>query len=106
MSTGRFARSLGRLHQVTHRRLSDAVGDFLPTEGPPVEKMDLQVDRNLAYEGADGRILTSQVGITWLSADLNTAERGDIFVIGCERFMVEKLIADDGHAITAATTKL
>lgn len=106
MSAGRFARALGRLHQVTHRRLSDAVGNFRPTEGPPVEKMDLQVDRNLAYEGAEGRFITDQVGITWLAADLRSAARGDTFEIGCERFLVEKLIADDGYAITAATTKL
>lgn len=106
MTAGRFARALGRLHQVAHRRLADAVGDFRPKEGPPVEKLDLQVDRNLAYEGADGRVISNLVGITWLASDLKSADRGDIFVIGCERFLVERLIADDGHAITAATTPL
>ncbi|WP_418338509.1 hypothetical protein [Pseudomonas citronellolis] len=106
MSAGPFAAAIGRLHRVAHRRLADAVGDFHPQAGAPVKGLDLQVDRNLAYEGADGRIVSGQVGITWLAEDLATADRGDVFVIGCERFLVENLLADDAHAITAATTKL
>lgn len=106
MSVGRFARAIGRLHQVAHRRLSDAVGDFHPQQGVPVQGLDLQVDRNLSYEGPNGTVITDTVGITVLASDIPGIERGDRFVIGCERFQVDSVIADDGHAITAATTIL
>lgn len=106
MSAGRFASAIGRLHQVAHRRLSDSVGDFHPQVGAPVGGLNLQVNRDLVYEGPDGRLVADQVGITWLVSDLSTAARGGTFVIGSERFLVDKIISADGHAITAATTPL
>lgn len=106
MTAGRFASAIGRLHQVAHRRLADAVGDFHPRAGAPTADLDLQVDRDLSYEGADGIFVSGKVGITWLKCDLGGAARGDIFTVGAERFQVDKVLADDGHAITAATTKL
>lgn len=106
MSQGRFASAIGRLHQVAQRRLADAVGDFHPKEGAPVSNLDLQVDRDLSYEGADGIFVSGKVGITWLKCDLGGAVRGDLFVVGTERFQVDRLLVNDGHVITAATTKL
>lgn len=106
MSEGRFASAIGRLHRVAQRRLADAVGDFQPKEGAPTLDLDLQVDRDLSYEGADGIFISGKVGITWLKCDLGSAARGDLFVVGTERFQVDRLLVNDGHIITAATTKL
>ncbi|UHL95979.1 hypothetical protein [Pseudomonas aeruginosa] len=38
-----------------------------------------------------------------LAKDVPTASRGDLFVIGSSRYLVEKLIANDGWLLTAAT---
>lgn len=96
-----------RLHRLAITTFSDgeaqhttAAGSITPCAVPVV------IDRNLAYEGADGAFVVGQVGITWLKKDLAGADRGDVFAIGCERFLVVRPIADDGHAITVATTKL
>lgn len=101
--TSRFARAQTRLHRVCADRLSDAVGTFLSPGCTPITDLPLMVDRNLEYVGPDGSFMSDVVGITFNRADLASAERGDVFTIGCERFVVEKLISDDGHMITAAT---
>ncbi|CDF86337.1 hypothetical protein PKB_5024 [Pseudomonas knackmussii B13] len=96
-----------RLHRLAVTTFNDGVAQFTDKTGqrPPCG-VPVVIDRNLAYEGADGIFVTGQVGFTWLKQDLAGAERGDVFSIGAERFQINKLIADDGHAITAATTKL
>ncbi|UCP00096.1 hypothetical protein LF844_09870 [Metapseudomonas lalkuanensis] len=98
----KFARMMQRLHSVGNRRVADAIGTFQAPGCHPVDGLALQVDRNLEYEGADGRFQTDAVGISWYRADLEGASSGDIFIIGTERLVVEKLIADDGHMLTAA----
>ena len=96
-----------RLHRLAVTTFNDGVAQFTDRAGqrPPCG-VPVVIDRNLAYEGADGAFITGQVGFTWLKHDLATASRGDTFAVGTERFQVERLIADDGHAITAATIKL
>lgn len=69
----------------------------------PIKGIPLQVDRNLSYDGPDGVFITDKVGISWLAKDVPTASRGDLFVIGSSRYLVEKLIANDGWLLTAAT---
>ncbi|NPW12647.1 hypothetical protein HPS00_32605, partial [Pseudomonas aeruginosa] len=93
---GRFGRLIQRLHERGQQRLSDAVGEFRGIGRPPIRGIPLQVDRNLTYEGPDGVFITDKVGISWLAKDVPTASRGDLFVIGSSRYLVEKLIANDG----------
>ncbi|EOW5841188.1 TPA: hypothetical protein SL402_002202 [Pseudomonas aeruginosa] len=100
---GRFGRLIQRLHDRGQQRLSDAVGEFRGIGRPPIKGIPLQVDRNLTYERPDGVFITDKVGISWLAKDVPTASRGDLFVIGSSRYLVEKLIANDGWLLTAAT---
>lgn len=99
---GRLSRMMQRLHRVGSNRLADAIGNFQAIGQPLVEGLSLLVDRNLEMQGADGRFSTSAVGISWYKTDLATANSGDLFIIGSEQLLVEKLIADDGHMLTAA----
>lgn len=99
---GRLSRMMQRLHRVGSNRLADAIGSFQTTGQPLVEGLTLLVDRNLEMEGAGGRFPSQAVGISWYKTDLATADRGDLFIIGSEQLLVEKLIADDGHMLTAA----
>ncbi|MBX9754648.1 MAG: hypothetical protein K2X80_07835 [Pseudomonadaceae bacterium] len=68
----------------------------------PVEGLELIIDRNLQRAGPDGLYLSDQVGITWAASAMLTANRGGLFEIGVQRFMVEELIVDDGYMLTAA----
>jgi hypothetical protein len=97
-----FARGLDRLHRLGSRRLADSIGTFQAQGCAPVPGLDLQIDRNLEMEGAGGRFMTNVIGISWHASALASAKAGDLFVVGAERFIVEKLLADDGHMITAA----
>lgn len=103
MDAGGFARRLKKTYRLCASRLATDIGSFQSPGQPPVEDLPLRVTRNLEMVGPEGQFLTDMVGITFFREDLATASRGDIFRIGPERFMVEKLIADDGSNITAAT---
>ena len=43
--------------------------------------------------------------ISWRKIDLPGASRGDVCIVGGQRFMVEEMVADDGHILTAACRK-
>lgn len=101
--SGRFARLQERLHRACAGRLSDSVGSFHSPGCPPVDSVDLMIDRNLQYAGAEGTFLTDAVGITFQRSDIGSVAVGDHFQVGCERFMVERMIEDDGHMITVQT---
>jgi hypothetical protein len=103
MDAGPFARGLERMNKLIANRLATDIGSFQSPGQPPVEDLPLRVVRNLEMVGPDGHFQTDMVGITFYRGHLATASRGDIFRIGTERFMVEKLIDDDGSNITAAT---
>lgn len=102
-NASRWNRLIKHMHRFGTNELADVFGSFQTPGQPPVENLPLMVDRNLEYVGPDGRFVSDVVGITFYTSDLATAARGDLFVIAGERFIVEKLIADDGHMITAAT---
>jgi hypothetical protein len=100
--SARFSGLIDRLHRVGSTRLSDAMGKFISSAGPVVENIKFLIDRNLQLEGAGDIFSTSAVGISWYRESLQNADRGDVFEIGAERFMVERVILDDGHMVTAA----
>lgn len=101
---GPFAQGIKRLHELCANTFAeDGLGTFHTPGQSPVEDLPLIVDRNLDYAGPEGSFMSDLVGITFNTADLRTATRGDIFVIAGERFVVEKLLSDNGYVITAAT---
>lgn len=100
---GRFARAQARLHRVCADRLSDAIGSFHSPGCQSVEDIPLMIDRNLQFAGAEGTFQTSSVGVTFKCSVVPSVAVGDHFQVGCERFLVERVIEDDGHMITAQT---
>lgn len=101
---GQFGRMMTRLHDVAFAQLADSLGTYTEQGQPVVADLSLIVEHNLQREGPDGLFMTDQVGITWYATKLATANRGALFEINGRRYMVDELIADDGHAITAACT--
>lgn len=65
-------------------------------------EVEVLVDYNLQRVGAEGVFITEQVGITWRKAELPGAGRGGVFTYSGKRYLVEEIIANDGHMITAA----
>lgn len=98
----RFSRSLARLHRVSATRLADAIGCYQQLDQAPVEGIPLQIDRDVDLTGAGDAFAGCSVAITWQRSALCAASRGGVFVVGAERFTVERLITDDGHMIAAA----
>lgn len=99
---GRLSRMMQRMHRVGSKRLADAIGNFQAAGQPLLEGIQLHIDRNLDMVGAEERFQTSAVGVSFYKCELATANSGDLFIIGAERLLVEKIIADDGHMLTAA----
>lgn len=96
------------LHRLAINTFSDGAATYTPVDpgAVPCPVPSVMVDRGLTYEGAEGRFVSDQVGITWLVKDLAKADRGGVFAIDGERFQVDQILSADGHAITAATTPL
>jgi len=99
---GRFARMQGRLNRVARDRLGDTLGSYQQAGRPPVDEIALQIDRGVDLTGAGEIFQGCTVAITFSKAQLGTVNRLGIFVVGAERFTVERAIADDGQWITAA----
>lgn len=82
--------------------LNDGSGDYRDANGRVALGIELIIDRNLQHAGPDGVFLSTAVGITCRNAQVGAVNRGGLFVIGSDRFVVETIIADDGHMLTAA----
>lgn len=83
--------------------LSDGVASYQGAPSAPlVCGIPVIVDRNLVQNGPEGQFLSEAVGITWRKCLLPDALRGGVFTFGSKRYVVEVLIADDGHMVTAA----
>ncbi|MCY1187678.1 hypothetical protein D9M73_286900 [compost metagenome] len=65
-------------------------------------EIELIIDHDLGLSGPEGFLLADAVAITWRRAALACAERGGVFTVGGTRYVVEKVIADDGHMVIAA----
>jgi hypothetical protein len=99
---GRFARMQARLNRVATARLSDSLGSYQQAGQLPVDGLALQIDRGVDLTGAGDVFQGCTVAITVSKAQLGAVVRGGLFIVGAERFTVERPIADDGHMITAA----
>ena len=97
-----FGRMAERLHRIGTGRLNDALGSYTPPGGTTVCGLDLIVDRDLMQSGPEGMFRSDAVGVSWRKSQLSTAARGGIFSFGGDRLVVESVIADDGHMVTAA----
>lgn len=83
--------------------LADAIGMYRgPELGPVHSGIDLIIDRDVGFAGPEGMLLADAIGITWRRVALPCAERGGIFTVGSTRYVIEKVISDDGHMVTAA----
>ena len=84
-------------------RLNDGQADYLNRLGEPVRTgLTVIVDNNLLQGGLEGVMRTEAVGVTWRKACLETVDRGGLFVHCGRRLLVEEIILDDGHMMTAA----
>lgn len=92
-----------RMHERVVAHLNDGCADYQGPEGAPVHAgLTVIIDRNLMQAGPEGMFRSDSVGVSWRKCELATAERGGIFTYRSERLVVEEIIADDGHMVTAA----
>lgn len=99
---GRFARAQARLHRVGAARLADSIGSYQEHGATLVDGLQLQVDQQWGEFGAGEAFAAGVKFVTWRKCYLDTASTGGLFLVGDDRFIVEKIIADDGHMVTAA----
>ncbi|SDJ61114.1 head-tail joining protein [Pseudomonas indica] len=86
--------------------LADDLGSYRNPQGKLVaDKVQVIIDRNLQRVGPDGAFQGAAVGITWRKAQLATVDRGGQFCVGRRRYVVDELIEDDCHMLTAACTE-
>lgn len=98
-----FADLVNDIDAMLMSSLNDGKGDYFDSAGIPVAQgIELIIDRNLQQAGPDGVFLSNAVGITCRNVEVGGVNRGGLFVIGGDRFVVETIIADDGHMLTAA----
>lgn len=83
--------------------LNDGAADYVDAAGLPVASgVTVIVDRNLERTGADGMFLAIPLAVSWRKADLASVGRGGVFTVGVERYLVESIVGDDGHFVTAS----
>jgi hypothetical protein len=90
-----------RMHQRVVAHLNDGVAEYRNGE-IVVPGIDVMVERNLMQNGADGVFRSNAVGISWRTAQLSGVSRGGVFTHCGASYVVEDVITDDGHMITAA----
>ena len=92
-----------RMHERVVGKLNDGCAQYQGPGGAPVCQLpEVIVDRNLMQNGPDGMFPSDAVGVSWRKPLLPDAARGGIFTFCGERLLVEQIIADDGHMVTAA----
>ena len=92
-----------RMHERVVARLNDGCADYQGQNGTLVfQGLTVIIDRNLMQTGPDGMFPSDSVGVSWRKSQLATVERGGVFTFSGERLVVEQIIADDGHMVTAA----
>lgn len=98
-----WANMRDRMLRTTVAVLNDGCATYQdPAGSVPIGGVEVLVDYNLQRAGPDGVFITDQVGITWRKAELPSAGRGGVFTHNGKRYLVEEVIANDGHMITAA----
>lgn len=92
-----------RMHQRVVARLNDGCAQYQGADGSPVCTIpEVIIDRNLMQSGAEGMFRSEAVGVSWRKCLLATVDKGGVFTHCGERLVVEDIIADDDHIVTAA----
>ena len=98
-----WAEMRDRMHERVVARLNDGCADYQGQNGTLVfQGLTVIIDRNLMQSGPEGMFRSDAVGVSWRKCQLATVVRGGIFTYGGERLVVEDVISDDGHMVTAA----
>lgn len=92
-----------RMLNLTQATFTDGDAQYVGLDGAPaVAGISVVIDRNLMQAGAEGMFRSDAIGVSWLKASLAGVVRGGVFTLAGESFVVDDIIADDGHSITAA----
>lgn len=92
-----------RMLNLTQSTFTDGAAQYAGQDGSPlVSDISVIIDRNLLKSGPEGVFRSDAVGVSWLKSALCSAVRGGVFTIHGESLIVEDIIVDDGHTITAA----
>ena len=98
-----WAEMRDRMHERVVAHLNDGCAQYQSHDGAPSHSgITVIIDRNLMQSGPEGMFRSDAVGVSWRKCQLATVVRGGIFTYGGERLVVESIIADDGHMVTAA----
>ena len=98
-----WAEMRDRMHERVVAHLNDGCAQYQGPDGTPAQSgVTVIIDRNLMQNGPEGVFRSDAVGVSWRKCQLATAERGGFFSYCGERLVVEDVIADDGHMVTAA----
>lgn len=83
--------------------LNDGTADYAAATGIPVAAgITVIIERNLERVGADGMFIAIPLAVTWRKSALDYGARGGVFTFQRCRYVVEEIVSDDGHWITAA----
>ena len=98
-----WAEMRDRMHERVVAHLNDGCAQYQSHDGAPSQSgVTVIIDRNLMQSGPEGMFRSDAVGVSWRKCQLATVVRGGIFTYGGERLVVEDVISDDGHMVTAA----
>ncbi|MEB2328100.1 MAG: hypothetical protein OZ926_14755 [Pseudomonas sp.] len=98
-----FGDCIADMDAVIMASLSDGEGEFIHPDGQIVRNVPLMLDHNLQINGPEGLYRSDAVGVTWRRQSVPCAVgRGGIFVFRKRRYLVEGILIDDGHMVTAA----
>ena len=98
-----WAEMRDRMHERVVAHLNDGCAQYQGFDGAPAQpEVTVIIDRNLMQSGPEGMFRSDAVGVSWRKCQLATVVRGGIFTYGGERLVVEDVITDDGHMVTAA----
>lgn len=82
-------------------KLNDGCAQYLVTGQPP-KTVTVMVERNMVQNSPEGLFRSESTGFTWRKIELDTATRGATFKFAGCRYVVEEVVSDDGHFVTAA----
>ena len=90
-----------RMDRAVMAKLNDGAAQYC---GPGMQprSVTVMVERNLVQNGPDGLFRSDSTGFSWRKAELDGVQRGGIFIFERCRYVVEEIISDDGHFVTAA----
>lgn len=90
-----------RMDRSVLAKLNDGVAEYRGPGQQP-RNVTVMIERNLMLNGPNGLFPSESTGFTWHKADLDSVQRGGIFIIERCRYEVEDTISDDGYFVTAA----